>query len=139
MYLYIMHIYYSSWVHLNAEITSTEHGEGELIFGEYFLCIEDGIRCLKFSSEIASIVVFVTHDSYEIVYISWSAEIGHHDIIDKIKPEDIPSEFDAFSVMVCDTFDTKWAISHADSLTTTEDKAITSREDFCAFYDGSVS
>lgn len=71
-------------------------------------------------------MVFVAHDSYEIIYISWSAEIGDHDIVDKIKSEDIPSEFDAFSVMVCDAFDTEWAISHADSLTTTEDKTITS-------------
>ena len=122
MYLYIMHIWDCSRIHLDTQVTSTEHGECEFIFGEYFLGIEDCIRCLKFSSEIASIVVFVTHDSYEIIYISWSAKIGHHDIVDKIKSEDIPSEFDTFSVMVCDAFDTEWAISHADSLTTTEDE-----------------
>lgn len=122
MCLNSVHIYHCSRIHLDTQVTSTEHGERELIFGEYFLGIEYCIRCLKFSSEIASIVVFVTHNPYEIIYIRWSAKIGHHDIVDKIKSEDIPSEFDTFSVMVCDAFDTEWAISHADSLTTTEDE-----------------
>lgn len=121
-----MHIYHCSRIHLDTQVTSTEHGEREFIFGEYFLGIEDCIRCLKFSSEIASIVVFLTHDSYEIIYISWSAEIRDHNIIDEIKPEDIPSEFDAFSVMVCDAFNAKWTIADADSFATTEDKTITS-------------
>lgn len=71
-------------------------------------------------------MVFLTHDSYEIIYISWSAEIRDHNIIDEIKPEDIPSEFDAFSVMVCDAFNAKWTIADADSFATTEDKTITS-------------
>lgn len=82
--------------------------------------------CLKFSSEIACIVVFITHNPDKMLYIFWCTKIGHHDIVDKIKPENISREFDTFSVMVRDTFDTEWTIADADSFSTTEDKAITS-------------
>lgn len=66
------------------------------------------------------------HNSYEIIYISWGTKIGHHDIVDKIEPENISREFDTFSVMVCDAFDTERTIADTDSFSTTEYKAITS-------------
>lgn len=77
---------------------------------------------LKFSSEIARVVVFIAHNPDKMLHIFWRTKIGDHDIVDKIKSENISREFDAFSIMLCDTLDTEGTIADADSLTTTEDK-----------------
>lgn len=57
-----------------------------------------------------------------MLYIFWCTKIGHHDIVDKIKPENISREFYTFSVMVSDTLDTEGTIADADSLSATEDE-----------------
>lgn len=78
--------------------------------------------CLKFSSEIACVVVFITHNPDKMLYIFCCTKIGHHGIVDKIKSENISREFYTFSVMVRDTLDTEGTIADADSLTATEDE-----------------
>ena len=124
MHLNIVHVDDSSRVHLYAEITSTEHSQSEMVQIQYFINIVDCVGCFKFTSEITLIVILFAHYFYKMFYIFGCAKIRHHDIIDVFKPENITSKFDAFSVMVCDTFDTKRAIADADSFATAEDKCL---------------
>lgn len=59
-----------------------------------------------------------------MLYIFWCTKIGHHDIIDEFKTENITGKFDTFPVMTGDTLDTERTIADTDSFATTEDKSV---------------
>lgn len=93
----------------------------------------DRIRCLKFSPESSLVVKLISHDPHEFIDIARKGEIGCHDSIDIFESENIPCEFDAFSIVVGDTIDSERLVANADSLPSFEDVFLEASGDLGAF------
>lgn len=134
--LYVVHIYDSSRIHLDTEIASTKHCQGEFFCPKNLLDTINCIRCFKFSAQCTRVAIGI-HDFDEMLDVSGSTKVGNHDIVDKIKSEHITSEFHTFMVVLSHAVYPEWSISDTDSFASFEYILGFSGLYFCAFERGS--